>query len=258
MEKIDKSRILEACTALSSVECFDLIPSTNLYARELLSKKDLGVSLFIAEAQSAGRGRLGRSFHSPIGAGIYMTLALPLERLGHPELLTVSTGVALCRVLERTCPTLSPSIKWVNDIYANEKKLAGILVEGVFSALGNPYALIGVGINCTDGSFSSELADIATDIHAVTGVRVERTELVCQITNELLLQLRRDFSEVVNEYRERSYLLGKEITVHPHGGVPYPALVETVDDEGRLVVRLSDGKIDVLSSADVSVRKARL
>lgn len=257
MEKIDCKRILSACTALSEVECFGLIPSTNLYARERLAREELGVSLFVAEAQSAGRGRLGRSFLSPEGVGIYMTLVLPLESLPSPETLTVTAGVALCRVLESTYPTLSPSIKWVNDIYARDKKIAGILVEGVFSTNANPYAIVGIGINCSDGSFPEELAEIATDISSITREKVDRTDLICKITNELMAQLGRDFSELVNDYRARSYLCGKQIVVHPHEGDPYPALAQTVDEEGRLVVRLSDGTTEALSSAIVSVKKTQ-
>lgn len=255
MQTINQKRILAACQAVKTVECSDLIPSTNLYARERLMQEELDISLFTAEAQSAGRGRLGRSFLSPRGVGIYMTLTLPLARLSSPEMLTVTAGVALCRVLEHAFPTLSPTIKWVNDIYARDKKLAGILVEGVFSGKGNPYALIGIGINCADGSLPEELSHIATDIATVTGEAVDRTELICQVTNAILSELRRDFSEVVSDYRARSYLLGKQILVHPHGGTPYPAIARDIDAQGGLIVRLPNGEEQVLSSADVSVKR---
>lgn len=255
MKKINASYIRSTCKGLSTVECFAKIPSTNLYARERLAKEELGTSLFVAEAQSAGRGRLGRTFHSPEGVGIYMTLVLPLCSLGAPEDLTVTTGVALCRVLEEEFPTLSPSIKWVNDIYAADKKLAGILVEGVFSGEGSPYALIGIGINCTKGSFPPELRDIATDIQTQTSKEVDRSELICRITNTLLEELHRDFCEVVRDYRARSYLLGKEILVHPHAGVPYSAFVLDIDSRAHLLVRLQDGERRALSSADVSVKR---
>ena len=254
--KIQRERIRASCPRLSDVECFDCIPSTNLYARERLSKEELGISLFLADAQSAGRGRLGRSFHSPSGAGVYMSLVLPLDQIRSPETLTVVAGVALCEVLEEMFPTLSPSIKWVNDIYAADKKLAGILVEGVYSASGTPYAIIGIGINCQKSAFPEELADIATDIATCTGEAVDPAELICALTNRLLDALESDFSAVLTAYRAHSYLLGKEVTVHPHASESYVATAHSIDASGRLIVRLSDGTEQVLSSADVSVRKA--
>lgn len=255
MPKLDEKQILASCCALKTVECLDLIPSTNLYARERLLREELSFSLFCAEAQSAGRGRLGRSFHSPAGAGIYMSLVLPVDKIESPERLTVTAGAVLCEVLGRMFPTLSPSIKWVNDIYAGDKKLAGILVEGVFSGGGAPYAIVGIGINCRDGAFAPELSDIATDITAVTGASVNRTELVAALINEIFAALKRDFSDILSIYRAHSYLLGKEITVHPHAAPAYPALAENIDEEGRLIIRLADGTSQTLSSADVSVKK---
>ena len=253
--KIEKDRILCCCQSIETLMLFDLLPSTNLHARECLMQDELGPSLILAQEQSAGRGRLGRSFHSPADAGIYMTLVLPLSQIQSPEELTVRAGVALCEALEKQFPTLHPSIKWVNDIYANEKKLAGILVEGVFSAKGTPYAIVGVGINCEEGALPKELSDIATDIRTACGKSVDQTALIIAFVNGFFDALTRDFPAVINIYRSHSLLLGKKLTVLPHAAAPYCATAQDIDALGRLIVRLDDGTLRTLSSADVSVRK---
>ena len=127
----------------------DVTPSTSTYAKENSSSLPLP-SLIIADKQTAGRGRRGNSFYSPENTGLYMTLLLEVS---NPiPLITPATAVSICRVIEEKF-NLEPKIKWVNDIFLNDKKICGILSE-CFTANGKTMVAIGIGINLTTSDFS--------------------------------------------------------------------------------------------------------
>ncbi len=257
MQRLDTETLKTQLQNLCDIVVFDTIPSTNSYLRERVQNENLGCTLVLAEEQTSGRGRLGRSFHSPRASGIYMSLLLPLDNTIDPQKLTVCTGVALLDTLKMCCPTISPLIKWVNDIYIKDKKVAGILVEGVYRPDGVFCAIVGIGINIKETAFPEELSRIATSLQEHLGECPERTALICALVRSFFSCLREDFSCVLSRYKEHSYLIGREVFVMPHGADIYEAKAVDIDENGALVVLLNNGEYRTLSSGDVSVRQIK-
>lgn len=233
-------------------ECTD---STNTRAREYARANREGrePKIFIAEEQSAGRGRRGRSFHSAEGAGIYLTLLLyPDERGRDATRLTARAAVALLDAL-LSLTSLSPRIKWVNDIYSGDKKLAGILAEGEMDSDGNPsFIILGMGINVYKIALPEDISHIATSIEAESGERISREMLCAEIIKNVMLP---SYSEekILEKYRERNLVIGREITVLPIGSEPYNATAVNILEDYSLLVEKSDGDRRAIFSGEVSV-----
>lgn len=233
---------------------FNTTGSTNSEARAYLQKHKPKHALFIADTQSAGRGRLGRSFISPSG-GLYMSLAVRMsERQDNPELITsyaaVTVRQAIAKLTGKEC-----QIKWVNDIILNGKKLAGILTEGVISPDTNriEYAIIGIGVNILGSTLAPEISEIATTLE-LCGATVTREELCARITDLFLFGLDKvGTSECAEEYRRHSMLIGKEITVYKKD-TAYAAFVKGISDKCELILELEGGYTELLSTGEVSVR----
>lgn len=212
--------------------------STNREAKELARQGAPHGTAVLAERQTAGRGRLGRTFFSPEG-GLYLSVILrpqcPPEDL---PLMTPMAAVAVCRALEETLG-IAPDIKWVNDLYLQGKKLCGILCEGAGEAV-----IVGIGLNLRtpEGGFPPQLNAAAPDVPA------DRRALAEAIAGRLLA--REPFLE---EYRSRCLTVGKSVTVHPVEGAPYEARAVEIDDRCRLVVESRRGR-EALDSGEVSVR----
>ena len=257
------------------VECFKEIDSTNSYAKRLLSEagslrdsngkltpggKKYHKSIFVAESQSAGRGRLGRTFVSPAKTGIYLSVIYaPENSIEEPAKLTAFSAVAVCRVLKELYD-VQPKIKWINDIYINEKKVAGILTEGFvnFETSRIESAVVGIGINISDNPefFSSGLENIAGSINGNCKNEIPRCTLAARIAGEVFGIFEEDSSHVIEEYRRDSFLIGKTVEVHPfitEDKSVYEAKVIDIDDSVRLVVELPDGSKQFLNSGEVSL-----
>lgn len=231
--------------------------STNREARAYHDMHREGEAVFIADGQTAGRGRRGRSFCSPHGAGIYMSFLLhPKGELRDLTSVTTYAAVAVCRAIERACG-LRTDIKWVNDIYYKGKKLGGILTEGALSEdmKTASYVIVGIGLNLARCDFPDEIAEIATSIEEITGSAPERNLLLTEIMAELLSGLDGISSdETLEEYRRRSFLVGREITVHKLTA-SYPARVIGIGEDTSLLIRLTDGSVEKLITGEVSVRE---
>lgn len=231
----------------------DEIDSTNRVAKELAAKGASEGTLVLAKRQSGGKGRLGRSFFSPEG-GIYMSMIL------HPEipaeralLITTCTAVAVARAMERVCD-VTAGIKWVNDIFVNGKKVCGILAEAGLNPSSNvpDYVVLGIGINVKKQSVPEELEHIVGCLED-SGQTVLNEDLIVAVWEEFD-ELYQNLSTAVymEEYKARSVLVGKEVTVlAPEGD--YRAMVKDIDSEGHLVVGRDDRE-EILSSGEVSVR----
>lgn len=233
--------------------------STNKRAKEFAEscppKEREFIHIFIAEEQTAGRGRLGKSFDSKGGCGLYMSI------LTHPNVsaadgvaVTAYAAVAVCRVLCRLT-SLNPKIKWVNDIYVERKKLCGILVEG--SADPDTgllrYSVTGIGLNILKRDFGS-LRDIATDIESEWGKVLPVTALAAEIAEEFISKLdTAGTMEWVPEYRERSMLIGIDVQVIKPAET-YPAKVLDITDRCELLLEREGGVREILSSGEVSLR----
>lgn len=252
---------------------FKTIDSTNARALELLAAaqnvRELDQTVIAADEQSAGRGRLKRAFYSPAKSGVYFTaIYAPAEPIQDSAALTVAVAVAVCRSL-REFFGVDAKIKWVNDIYVAGKKVCGILAEGHLDSQGKiDAAAIGIGINIYPSDFPAEIADRAGAVLGASNNRAQaqetrgdiRLDLARGVSQKLfdLLQGGADAWEAaLAEYRERSFIIGKEITVIPVIGderSSYPATVLGIDKEARLLVRLDDGSERALSSGEISIK----
>lgn len=237
-------------TALTELEETD---STNRVAKELAAEGAEEGMLVLAKRQSGGKGRLGRSFFSPEG-GIYMSMVLrPVIPAERALLITTCAAVAVARAIERICD-VTAGIKWVNDIFVNGKKVCGILAEAGLNPDSNipDYVVLGIGINVKKQSVPEELKEIVGCLED-TGQTVLKEDLIAAVWEEFG-ELYRNLSTAVfmEEYKNRSILLGKEVTVFAAEG-DYRAVVTDIDKEGHLVVR-RDGREEILSSGEISVR----
>ncbi len=232
-----------------SVMVVEQTQSTNSDLKALaLSGAPEGTTL-IAERQTGGRGRRGRTFCSPQG-GLYLSTLLRPTAPIHPGLVTCLAAVAAARAIESLCD-LWVEIKWVNDLYLNDRKVAGILAEGVLDPGGALTAVVlGIGINLT-GTLPEELATIATTLEA-EGVALSREDLAAAFLNEWERVQTAPVEEGMSEYCKRSLIIEREVTV-VQGKDTYPATAIGITPEGHLRVRTADGERE-LSSGEVSVR----
>ena len=220
------------------------VSSTSTYARENISSLSLP-SLITADYQTNGRGRQGKSFYSPADSGLYMTLAFEVQK--PLPLITPAAAVAVCETIEEIS-AIRPSIKWVNDILLNGKKVCGILSEALISN-GKTVYLIGIGINLTTSEFPKEL-DIAGSLNLET----DKQLLAESISNRIL-----DFAQngdgelTVNEYRKRLFIIGKKITYEKNGNA-FEATVCGINEKCNLIVQTDSLNTDILSSGEISIK----
>lgn len=209
-------------------------------------------TVFISKSQTGGRGRLGRSFLSD-GRGLYMSyLFCPKESLSSAIQYTARAAVIAAEAVEELSGTVV-RLKWVNDLYAGGKKLAGILTEGRTDKDGRlEYMIIGIGVNVLASSFPEELSDTATDIETVSGNRISIPCLAAKIAAGF--EKRLSDPSLISEYKARSFLIGEHVTVLNHGE-SYPATVLEIANDASLIVKTEGGSIERLSSAEISIRK---
>ncbi len=228
--------------------------STNDELKKLPLSGEKESVLFAAQAQSAGRGRKGRSFFSPESTGVYMSLLL------HPELspeectlITPLCAVAASEAIENVTG-ISCGIKWVNDIFAHGKKVAGILTEGSFTSEGAEYIIVGIGINLAapEEGFPEDIRDIAGAL--TENAEGLREDIIAETVNRFMYHLSRIKSrDFVPLYKNRLFFLGRKITVLSSEEA-YEATAEGIDDMCRLTVRTGQGQLRTLGSGEISVR----
>ena len=235
------------------------VDSTNNYLKQRAAEGAPHGLAVIADEQTGGRGRFGRTFESPAGKGLYLSVLLrppfsPAQMAG----LTPWAAVAVCRAVE-TLTGLSPRIKWINDILLEGKKLCGILTEADIAPDGRMnHVILGIGVNLTQtgDDFTPEVAAIATSLAR----HMEQPPSRRALADALLLELDRMWSafprakeEYLTEYRARCVTVGQAVTVTtPNGSCPGVAL--KVEDSFALTVQFSDGTRKALDSGEVSVQ----
>lgn len=238
------------------IQVHEVLSSTNTHARELARQGAPEGTVVIARSQTAGRGRLGRSFHSPKDTGLYLSLILRpnclADRLMH---LTCAAAVAACEAVERASG-LRPGIKWINDLTLDGKKLGGILTELSFGSDGMvSSAVIGIGINCRLETVPEELKGLACSLADFTnGADIERlaAELILAL-EKMGTQLLTDRATIMEHYRQNCITVGRQVRViSPTGSET--AFAETVNDDGSLGVLFADGQRKNVNSGEVSVR----
>lgn len=250
----------EICGALSrdglihSVTVLEETGSTSLVAKDLARQGAAEGTLVVAKRQSGGKGRLGRSFFAPEG-GIYMSAVLrPAIPADKAVFITTCAAVAVARAIEQETG-LTAGIKWVNDIFVGGKKVCGILTEAALDfESGIPeYVILGIGINIERQTLPKELEGIVGCLEEYTGTPVSKSRLLAKVWNEFSVLYKELASAgYMGEYRERSILIGREVTVLSAEG-DYTALVQDIDREGRLIVAY-DGGLRTLSNGEVSIK----
>ena len=235
------------------------VSSTNTVLKEIAEQGGREGMVVIAEQQSMGKGRLGRSFYSPKGSGLYMSLLLR-PQFSAAESLSITTAAAVAVAGAADVVTGEHSaIKWVNDVYLRGRKICGILTEASvdFEGGGLHYAVLGIGVNLREpeGGFSGELRKVAGALFRQEPPPGTRTKLAAEILNRFFAFYQalpeRTF---MKEYRERSLLTGLEVTFRQGNG-EQEGTVLGVDDEARLIVRLPDGSEKIFGAGEVQIKK---
>ena len=217
-------------------------------------------TVVIAKHQTAGRGRLNRSFESPDGKGLYFSVLLkpeiPPERL---VCITAMAGVAVCGAVERIC-NLRPGLKWPNDPVLRGRKLCGVLTELVMDEAGCPHVVLGIGVNVSQKAedFSPEVAKLATSLEAELGKEVSFAALAAALIEELdqlyRALLKDDLEMYLAAYRRDCVNLGKTVQLIRPDGTRETAEALDIDEQFGLIVRMSDGSEQTVRAGEVSVR----
>jgi len=232
-----------------SVVYLERCGSTQDAARELAERGVAEGAVVVAEVQEAGRGRLGRSWHSAAG-GIYATVVLrpPLRAL---RALSLAASVAVARVLGLL--GLEAKVKWPNDVQVSGRKVCGVLVEAAAEPGGAAYALVGIGLN-VNNELPPELAGAAATLRGLLGKPVPRLPLLLKLLEELddvYARVREGrWSEVLREWRGRSSTLGRIVRVETPEGA-FTGLAVDVSEDGALLVRLESGELREFHAGDV-------
>ncbi len=209
-------------------------------------------AVFIADSQTAGRGRKGRSFDSEGGVGIYISfLIFPKEKAENGVKITARAAVALARAISEITK-IKPQIKWVNDIVHGGKKLAGILTEGKILEDGSfSYAICGMGINIYKRTFPKEIKDIAISIEDASGEISDRSMLAAKIIEEFFREIPEE--EILKQYRELSCITGRNITVY-RGNESFSAKALSINESYELIIERESGEREALYSGEVSIK----
>lgn len=216
------------------------VDSTNTYAKQNVQTFTLP-SLIIADRQTAGRGRHGKSFYSPDKTGLYMTLVF--EAPDECELITPAAAIAVCSTLE-SCG-INPQIKWVNDVYIGTLKVCGILAE-CFLHNGKRYIALGIGINLTTKDFPDDIPNPGS-----INIDCNKTELALLISEQFLSLT--DSKYILDEYKKRLFVIGEEVT-YTKNGIEFTATVKGINNLCNLIVCRSDGTEETLSSGEISIK----
>lgn len=238
----------------------DVIDSSNLECKRYIQEHPgcEGVVVF-CEQQTAGRGRRGRTWVSPPGSGIYMSMIIqPDFPASKAPMMTLLAGMAVRRSIEEVYG-ISPSIKWPNDIILSDRKVCGILTEMTMEDMTISGVVIGIGINVNNNAFGEELKEVATSIAMETGTeQPDRAALAVKVLEWFEVYLNRfretqDLSGVMEEYNAHCINTGKRVRVLLRDG-EYEALARGIRPDGELEVKLDDGTITGVSSGEVTIR----
>lgn len=239
------------------ITILETVDSTNTYLKKSITDASLEGEVVIAASQSAGRGRLGRSFYSPNGSGIYMSILLrPQFSPEKAVLITAAAAVAVCEACE-SLGSKRAEIKWVNDVYINSKKVCGILTEGAINPENSnfEYAILGIGVNvfAPEDGFGADLREIAGAAFSDPEPYL-RERLCAEIINRFMDY----YSSIRNkdflvEYKKRCFTVGKMVTVIS-GDSATDATAIALDDDCRMLVEYPDGEREYIASGEISIK----
>ena len=233
-----------------TVRVFNEIDSTNTEAKRMALDGFSGDALLVAHHQTAGRGRMGRSFYSPAQTGAYFSILHTLTTpLCDAVAITSAASVAVMRAI-RALAGIQTDIKWVNDLYYNGKKVCGILTEAV-SAGESAHVIVGIGINLDTVDFPEELAAIAGSLNA----QIDTAKLIAEIYRQISFYLQ-DASnrEWLEDYRKHSMVLGRKVA-WGNAESSKTGLAEAIDEDGALLIREENGNLVRLHTGEISIRQ---
>ncbi|MBQ8535805.1 MAG: biotin--[Clostridia bacterium] len=230
--------------------CKETMPSTNTCLKEAAKQGAPAGTVCLAQAQTAGKGRLGRSWFSPPGRGLWVSVLarpqMPLERWPH---LTLAAALAMAKAVENQ--GLAPQIKWPNDLVLQGKKVCGVLLE-----MGPGFVVIGTWLNLRPGSYQEELQDKAGSLEEISGRPMAGDAILADYLYHLEKALQaleqRGLAGIRDEYEKRSCTLGRDVVVS--GGMDARGRAEALDEDGALILKLANGDTCRVLAGDVSVR----
>jgi BirA family biotin operon repressor/biotin-[acetyl-CoA-carboxylase] ligase len=233
--------------------------STNEVAANLARTGAPSYTVVAAETQSAGRGRLGKSWQSPAGSGLYFSLILrPALAPADLPKITLVAGLAVCLAVEKVA-RLPLRIKWPNDILLGDRKLAGILAETVAVPGRRTAVVLGIGlnVNAPTTAFPAALREKATSLFIHTGREYQRSELLTAIVTEIKRLIgrfeREGFADLLREWRQRDAYLGRELTWVARSGEIVRGVSLGPDDHGELLIRDRRGRMHEILSGEISL-----
>lgn len=237
---------------------YKITSSTNELAKKLALSGAKHGTVIIAEEQTKGKGRMGRTFYSPPNTGIYMSIILrpnltPLDSI----LVTTSSSVLICDAIYKVTG-IDCQIKWINDIYINNKKVGGILIEtsSNFKSENIDYLILGIGINLTTpkNGFPNEIKESAGYLYDKNNNCINKNILCAEILNNILSVIPniKDYN-FIPEYKKRSIILNKEILYKSYGNTFTGKAIDITKD-GSLVIKHKDDTIKILNSSEISIR----
>jgi BirA family biotin operon repressor/biotin-[acetyl-CoA-carboxylase] ligase len=229
---------------------FDSIDSTNRYLLDEARRGAPEGLVAVADHQTAGRGRRGRSWSAPPGSALLVSVLLrPFLPAARVHLVTMAAGLAVCEAVE-SIAGFAPALKWPNDVVVDDRKLAGLLAESEFGPDGAATAVVvGAGVNVDWPTPPPELADIATACNLVAGRPVDRDALLDAFLACLRTRLAM-LDGIVVDYRARLSTLGRRVRVETATGTIVATAVD-VGDAGELVIEDGDGTRSSVHAGDV-------
>ena len=243
--------------SIKKIEYFDEISSTNTVLKQRAAQGEESNTILISEYQTQGRGRLGKSFFSPRGCGVYLSYLIKPDILATDSVfITVAAAVAMVKAIKKVF-LIDTKIKWVNDIYYGDKKLCGILTEGALTPSGKlDYAVLGIGINIKNppDGYPEEFSYKTTNLEAVTGEITDdkKHRLVAEFINEFDIIFNDNKRSYIKEYKEASCIIGRKIEILSGEHKGFAKAVD-IDDDASLIVELPTGETALISSGDVSI-----
>jgi BirA family transcriptional regulator, biotin operon repressor / biotin---[acetyl-CoA-carboxylase] ligase len=236
---------------------YETVGSTNTTAMDLSGKTAEG-TIVLADYQEKGRGRLGRTWISPAGDNIYMSIILkPDIEPQDSTLITIMAAVG-CAIALRRVTGLNISIKWPNDLMVSEKKIGGILTELKTASDKIVVAIVGIGINLNMeiDMLPDDIRKIATSVKNEAGKSYSREDIIAEILNEMSewnVELKgMNRQRLLSEWRHLTSTLGKEVNVIA-GKESFKGFAESIDDKGMLILRLPSGDLKRISSGDLTI-----
>ena len=242
------------------IEVFETIDSTNDYLKKKAESGEKEGYIVISQEQTKGKGRMGKNFYSPSNKGIYMSILLkPNIHASKALYITTAAAVSVSKAIDILSHNES-SIKWVNDIFVDDKKVCGILTEGSFDLEGGGmnYAILGIGLNLIspESGYPKELENIAGNIFDKNNLPFDYiNKIIGEIINNFFYYYKNlEDKEFLEEYKKKSFILNKEILILQNDKTE-KAIALDIDEEFRLKVKKENNDIVYLSSGDVSIRR---